>query len=123
VNIVSENLPPLSAGHPIWYRGQLAGIAANGEVYSFGWVDGRERRLIRALGLAALEAPQLSPDQQFSFAAYYLLPEETWCEVWQMSDDLIALTTSVPVEVVRRRRVLPDLGLSKRPGYIESACA
>jgi hypothetical protein len=123
VNVVCEVLPPLSAGHPIWYRGQLAGIAANGEVFSFGWVDGRERRVLRALALAAFEAPHLSPDQQFSFAAYYLLPEEVWCDVRHLADELVALTTSLPVEVVHRRRSLPDLGLEVFPRLVEAACA
>jgi len=123
VNIASENLPPLSAGHPIWYRGQLAGIAANGEVFTFGWVEGRDRRLLRALGLAAFEAPQLTPDQQFSFAAYYLLPEESWCELRQLPDELIALSTWLPVELVRRRRSLPELGLTIPTRCVEAVCA
>src|SRR4051794_28152873 len=106
---MSDFLPQLSAGHPIWYRGQLAGVAANGEVFSFGWVDGRERQVLRALALAAFEAPQLSPDQHFSFAAYYLLPDEVWAGVRHLADEMIARTTTVPVEVVRRRRSLPDL--------------
>ena len=123
MNIVSENLPPLSAGLPIWYRGQIAGIAANGEVFSFGWVDGRERRVLRALALAAFEAPEMSADQHFSFAAYYLLPDESWVEVRHLPDELIALSTSLPLEVVRRRRSLPDLGIAQPPRLIEAACA
>jgi hypothetical protein len=123
VTVVSENLPPLSAGFPIWYRGQVAGIAANGEVFSFGWVDGRERRVLRALALAAFEAPHMSADQHFSFAAYCLLPEESWKEVRHLPDELIALSTSLPLEVVRRRRSLPDLGIATPPRLIEAACA
>ena len=123
MNVVSENLPPLSAGFPIWYRGQIAGIAANGEVFSFGWVDGRERRVLRALALAAFEAPHLSEDQQFSFAAYYLLPEESWMEIRHLPDELIGLSTTLPLEVVRRRRSLPDLGIATHPQLLEAACA
>ena len=123
MNFVSESLPSLSAGLPIWYRGQIAGLAANGEVFSFGWVDQQERRVIRALALAAFEAPHLSPDQHFSFAAYYLLPEETWSDLRQLPDELIALSTAVPLEVVRRRRSLPDLGTAVPPRMLEAACA
>ena len=123
MNFVSDSLPTLSAGTPIWYGGQLAGIAANGEVFSFGWVEGRERRVLRALALAAFEAPHLSSDQHFSFAAYYLLPEESWAEVRHLPDELAALSTSLPLEVVRRRRALPDLGIATTPLLLEAACA
>jgi hypothetical protein len=123
VNFVSETLPPLSAGLPIWYRGQLAGIAANGEVFSFGWVDGRERRVLRALALAAFDAPEMSPDQHFSFAAYYLVPDETWVELRHLPDELIALSTSLPLDVIRRRRSLLELGVARPALLVEAACA
>lgn len=120
---MTASLPILHAGHPIWYRSQLAGVAANGEVYAAGWIEPRERPVLRALALAAFEAPHFSPDQQLSFAAYYLLPGDRWADLRGMPDDLIAQTTNLPVEIVQRRRTLPSLGLVDVAVEPESACA
>ena len=123
MKIATDSLPLLHAGHPIWYRGQLAGVAANGEVFSCGWVEARERKVIRALAIAALEAPHLSPEQQLGFAAYYLLPDERWIDLQHLSNDLIAVTTSLPVDLILCRRSLPDLGLMTTSALAEAACA
>jgi hypothetical protein len=40
-----------------------------------------------------------------------------------MPDELIALTTGLPVELVQRRRTLPSLGLVDVPVEREAACA
>jgi len=109
VNTNFGELPILHAGLPIWYQGRLAAVAVDGEVYSVGWVEPGDRAVLRAMALAALEAPQLTPDQQFSFAAYYLLSEEVWNDLRALPDELIARREGVPVELVRRRRSLPDL--------------
>jgi hypothetical protein len=120
---LSNTLPILHAGHPIWYRGELAGVAANGEMYAVGWTEPKDRPVLRALALATFEAPQLTPDQQYSFAAYYVLPEERWVELQLLSDDLIALTECLPIDVVRRRRSLPSLGLATARDDVPAMCA
>ncbi|SRR5258708_18657660 len=120
---LQESLPVLHAGHPIWYHDRLAGVAANGEVYAIGWTDPSERLVLRALAVAVFEAPSLDPDQQFSFAAYYLLPDDVWHEVERWPDDLIERTVGVPVEIVRRRRTLPPLGLKYADNDAVVACA
>ena len=116
-----ETLPILHAGHPIWYRGRLAGVAANGEVYTVGWTNPADRLVIRALGIAAFDGPHLDADGQFGFAAYYLLPDDVWDDVQRWPDELIEKTTGVPVELVRRRRILPGLGVKCADVLAESA--
>ena len=120
---LQQSLPVLHAGHPIWYKDRLAGVASNGEVYAVGWVDPSERLVLRALAVAIFEAPSLDPDQQFSFAAYYLLPDEVWLEVERWPDDLIERTVGVPLEIVRRRRELPSLGVNYATKEAEAICA
>src|ERR1700676_1424410 len=104
VTSIQEALPVINAGHPVWYRGQLVGVAANGEITTIGWVDGADRLVLRALAVAIFEAAQLDPDQQFSFAAYYLLPDEIWNDVERWPDELIERTVGVPLDVIARRR-------------------
>ncbi len=123
INHVGDVLPVLHAGHPIWYRGQVRAVAAGDEVYSIGWVEPRERPVLRAMALAVFEAPSLTPDQQLSFAAYYLLPEDTWRDLRQMPDELVALHTGLPLDLIQRRRTLPTV--DPVPGDLprEAACA
>jgi hypothetical protein len=118
----SESLPILHAALPVWYRGNLVGLVANGEVFTLGWVEPRERPVVRALALAALEAPSFTPQQQLGFAAYYLLPDERWHDLSWLPDDVIATTTGLPLDVILYRRTLPSLDLapSARPAI---ACA
>jgi hypothetical protein len=123
VRDLQESLPILHAGHPIWYRGRLAGVAANGEVYTVGWASTGDRLVLRALAIAAFEGPHLDADGQFSFAAYYLLPDEVWTEVERWPDELIENTVGVPIELVRRRRILPSLGVKSAETTIEPVCA
>jgi hypothetical protein len=123
MNGLLEALPILHAGHPIWYKGQLAGVAANGEVYAVGWAEPADRLVLRALAVAAFEAPSLDPDQQLSFAAYYLLPDDIWCDIERWPDELIARTVGVPIDVVRRRRALPPLGLKNADTTDAKVCA
>jgi hypothetical protein len=123
MSAVANAMPILHAGHPIWYRGELAGVAANGEVYTVGWIEPRDRLVVRALAIAAFEAPHLTEDQQLSFAAYYVLPEERWEQLQHLPDELIGLTEGLPVDVVTRRRTLPALGLSRGRAADEVACA
>jgi hypothetical protein len=101
----------------------LLGIAANGEVYSAGWVSPGERLVLRALGVAIFEAPSLEPDQQLGFAAYYLLPDEVWSEVERWPDELIERTVGVPLDVIQRRRSLPPLGVKFAAPEAEAVCA
>ena len=82
-----DALPILHAGHPIWYHGDLAAVVSDGEVYSIGWIGGRDRPVVRAMALAVGEAPHLTSDQQLSFAAYSLLPEERWDALRGSSDE------------------------------------
>jgi len=103
------SLPVLNAGLPIWYRGKLAAVAVDGEVYSVGWVEAGDRSVVRAMALAAFDAPHFTPDQQFSFAAYYLLPDDLWCDLQALPDELIAQHAELPVDLVRRRRILPSV--------------
>jgi hypothetical protein len=105
-------LPILHAAHPIWYRGNLVAVASQGEVFSVDWLSGPDRTVVRALGLAVVEAPYLTPDQQLDFAAYFLLPEERWGDLQALTDDCIASQAALPVDLVRRRRTLPTLGLN-----------
>jgi hypothetical protein len=118
-----DPLPILHAALPIWRRGQLVGLVANGEVFTVGWVEPRERSVLRALTIAAQESPSFTPDQQFSFAAYYLLPEERWVDLAWMPDELIASTTGLPVDLVEHRRSLLSLGLSCPTDQIVGVCA
>ncbi len=120
---LQESLPILHAGHPIWYRGRLAAIAANDEVYSVGWTDGADRLVVRAMAVAVFEAPQLDSDGQLSFAAYYLLPDEVWDEVERWPDELIERTVGVPQDLIRRRRSLPSLGPKSATQEAETVCA
>ena len=120
---IEESLPVIHAGHPIWYRGQLMGVAASGEVTTVGWVGGADRLVVRALAVAAFEAPHLDPDQQFSFAAYFLLPDDIWNDVERWPDELIERTVGVPGDVVSRRRSLPTLGFGRDPQRAEPVCA
>lgn len=122
VSPLMSSLPVLHAGHPIWYRGELAAIASGGEVYSVGWLSGPDRQVVRAMALAAFDAPQLTSDQQLSFAAYYLLPEERWDDLRSLSDDLAARVTGLPIELVERRRTLPSVRVDALPAA-ESICA
>ncbi|MGH2461352.1 MAG: hypothetical protein ACRDIY_21045 [Chloroflexota bacterium] len=120
---VGDALPILHAGHPIWYRGQLRAVAIGDEVYSVGWVEPRDRSVIRALALAVSEAPYFTSDQQLSFAAYYLLPEARWDDLHGLPDELVALQTGLPLDLIERRRVLPrvePIGAGEEP---EAVCA
>jgi hypothetical protein len=123
MNAVTVSLPILHAGHPIWYQGRLVGIAADGEVYTVGWIDPSERSLFRALGAAVLEAPSLDADGQFSLATYCLLPDEIWLDREDWPDELIARTVGVPLDVVHRRRDLPPLGANYADTVLEPVCA
>lgn len=123
VPIIEEALPVIHSGHPVWYRGQLAGVAANGEVTTIGWLDAAARLVVRALAAAVFEAPQLDPDQQFSFASYCLLPDEIWNDMEGWPDELIERIVGVPADVIRRRRSLPSLGATISDGGYERACA
>lgn len=107
--IATEGLPILNAGHPLWYRGRLVGVASHGEAYTVGWIAPPDRPVIRAMALAVLEAPDLSEAQQLAFAAYYLLPEERWAILASRPDELIAARTGLPLDLVRCRRGLPAL--------------
>jgi hypothetical protein len=123
VNAPVNALPILHAGHPIWYRGRLAAVASDDEVYAVGWLDQRDRPVVRAMALAAFEAPHLTADQQFSFAAYYLLPEERWDQLQKHCDEVVALLTGLPRDVVERRRILPSVRTSFAEPTLESVCA
>ncbi len=118
-----DSLPILHAGHPLWYRGRLVGVAVDGEVYTVGWVEPSERQVVRAIGLAALEAPHFTPDQQLGFAAYYLLPPERWRTLRALPDELIARMAGLPLDLVARRRQLPELGVGDDEVDEEIACA
>lgn len=120
---IGDSLPILHAGHPIWYRDQLRAVAIGDEVYSVGWVEPRDRPVIRALALAIGEAPRFSPDQQLSFAAYYLLPEERWGDLQSMPDELIALQTGLPLDLIQRRRALPRVEPLRETETTEAVCA
>ena len=109
MNSTIHALPILHAGHPIWYRGEVAAVASNGEVFTVGWLDTQDRPVVRAMAIAAFEAPHLSDDQQFSFAAYFLLPEERWDDLCRASDEVVALATGLPIDLIRRRRILPSV--------------
>lgn len=104
-----QSLPTLNAGQAIWYRGELAAVASGGEVYSIGWLAGPDRLVVRAMALAAFEAPHLTSDQQFSFAAYYLLPEERWDDLRHLGDEPASRIAGLPVELIERRRILPSV--------------
>jgi hypothetical protein len=123
VNSIVHALPVLHAGHPIWYRGRLAAVACDEEVYSVGWLEQRDRPVVRAMALAVFEAPHLTADQQFSFAAYYLLPEERWDDLRAASDETIACLTGLPVDLVQRRRVLPSVRTSFATPEPAAICA
>lgn len=123
VNYVGESLPILHAAHPIWYRGQIRAVAVGDEVYSVGWVEPRERPVLRAMALAIADAPYFTPDQQLSFAAYYLLPEADWRELRQLPDELIALRTGLPVDLIQRRRSLPSVEPEPIDCAPEAVCA
>lgn len=110
VRRLDEALPTLHAAHPIWYQGKLRAVTVADEVYTVGWVEPEERLVLRAMALAVSEAPRLTADQQLSFAAYYLLPEERWASLQALPDELIARQAGVPIELVQRRRSLPALG-------------
>jgi hypothetical protein len=101
----------------------LLGVAANDEVYAVGWVTPGERLVLRALAVATFEEPSLDPDQQLSFAAYYLLPEETWSDVERWPDELIERTVGIPLDVIQRRRSLPPLGVKLAAYEMEAVCA
>jgi len=116
-------LPILNAGLPIWYHGKLAAVAVDGEVYSVGWVEPGDRSVLRAMALASFDAPHFTSDQQFSFAAYYLLPEDLWCDLQALPDELIARHAELPVDLVRRRRILPSVEPRACPECPVSACA
>lgn len=120
---VSEALPILHAGHPVWYRGQLRAVTLGEEVYSVGWVEPRDRTVIRALALAASEAPHFSADQQLSFAAYYLLSEERWENLRHLPDELIALQTGLPLDLIQRRRTLPRVDPVREDEPLAAVCA
>ena len=121
--LLGESLPILHAGHPIWYRGELRAVVTGDEVYSVGWVEPRDRPVIRALALAASEAPFFTPDQQLSFAAYYLLPEARWTGLRSMPDELIALQTGLPLDLIQRRRTLPTVEPVDAEATLQAACA
>ena len=123
VNYVVDSLPVLHAGHPIWYRGRIRAVAIDDEVYSVGWVEPRERPVLRAIALAVSEAPYFTPDQQLSFAAYYLLPENRWDDLRSTPDELIALHTGLPLDVVQRRRSLPSVETNAADVAASIACA
>jgi hypothetical protein len=122
-NTIADALPILHAAHPVWYRGRLRAVVADDSVYSVGWVEPRERPVIRAMALATVEAPYFTPDQQLSFAAYYLLPEERWADLRAMPDEIIALRTGLPLDVVQRRRTLPSVDITTIEPEAETACA
>lgn|GEM_PF-4239054 len=122
-DFTTDTLPILNAAYPIVYRGDLVGVVADGEIYAAGWIEGCDRPVVRAMGLAIIEAPQLTPDQQFSFAAYYLLPEEIWDDLQDVPDELIARRVNLPLDIIRCRRNLPALGLRVLPGSPEDICA
>ncbi len=123
VHYVGDSLPILHAAHPIWYRGQVRAVAVGDEVYSIGWVEPPERPVLRAMALAIIDAPSFSPDQQLSFAAYYLLPEEKWRDLRQMPDELIARRTGLPLDLIQRRRSLPTVDPVSDDHAAEAACA
>ena len=118
-----DGLPILHAGHPICYHGQVRAVAIDDEVYSVGWVEPRERPVLRAMALAAFDAPYFSPDQQLSFAAYYLLPEDRWIDLADLPDELIALQTGLPLDLVQRRRSLPSVEPASADAAPEAVCA
>jgi len=123
VRNVGDALPMLHAAHPIWYRGQVRAVAIADEVYSVGWIEPRDRPVLRAMALAVFEAPYFTPDQQLSFAAYYLLPEGRWSDLRGLPDELVALRTGLPIDVVQRRRSLPSVepvAVDREP---DSVCA
>lgn len=118
-----EALPVLHAAHPIWYQGRLRAVTIADEVYTVGWVEPRERLVLRAMALAISEAPRLTADQQLSFAAYYLLPEEQWAKLRSWPDDLIARQTGLPIDLVQRRRSLPPLDSREPSVASDTVCA
>lgn len=119
----TEGLPILNAAHPIWLRGNLAGVVCDGEVFAVGWIETVDRLVLRAMALAVLEAPQLTPDQQFAFAAYYLLPDEQWLDLRDVPDELIARRTDLPLDLIRCRRELPSLGIGRSAAARAEICA
>ena len=123
MNSTVHALPILHAGHPIWYHGEVAAVAGNGEVYTLGWLDSRDRPVVRAMAIAAFEAPHLSADQQLSFAAYYLLPEERWDDLRGASDEVVALATGLPLDLIERRRILPSVRTSFSTTECDAVCA
>ena len=107
-----ESLPILHAGHPIWYRGRVAAVTVDGEVYSIGWAEPADRTVLRALALAASEAPYFTANQQLGFAAYYLLPDERWGNLRLLPDEAIERATGLPIDLIACRRALPPLDSS-----------
>lgn len=123
MNLLEGTLPSLHAAHPIWYRGQLAAVTVDEEVYSVGWADPADRLVLRAMALGLQDAPYFTAEQQLSFAAYYLLPEERWCDLALMTDELISRTTGLPLDLIHRRRELPPLGFECPDRAEAAACA
>lgn len=122
-NVTTGSLPILNAGHPILFRGDLVGVVSDGEIFAVGWIEPRDRPVVRAMGLAILEAPHFTADQQFSFAAYYLLPEELWDDLQVMPDELIARRTDLPLDLIRCRRGLPSLAFRDAIPTPDDICA
>ncbi|HEX5416041.1 MAG TPA: hypothetical protein VFZ25_10275 [Chloroflexota bacterium] len=122
-NGATGTLPILNAGHPIVFRGDLVGVVSDGEIFAVGWIEPRDRPVVRAMGLAILDAPHFTPDQQFAFAAYYLLPEELWDDLRVMPDELIARRTDLPLDLIRCRRGLPSLAFRDALPVPEVICA
>lgn len=122
-DVATGTLPILNAGHPIVFRGDLVGVVSDGEIFAVGWIEPRDRPVVRAMGLAILEAPHFIAEQQFSFAAYYLLPEEIWSDLEPMPDELIARRTDLPLDLIRCRRGLPSLAFRSATPAPNEICA
>jgi hypothetical protein len=122
--VATAVLPALRQGVPIYYRGALAAIVHGRGVVIGEALPPADQRVVQAMALAARNEPYLTSEQQLMFAAYQLLPEETFGGDAPLADEVIAARRGVPLDLVRLRRSLPALINSRRasvrPGGVGS---